>query len=139
MREAVPKAVIQKMIQLYKRGYSRLEIAHATGYAPETVSKYMKKHQYSFSDSRTPVKEMAKTYIFAEDMKRCNYGVEIGDKVIVKERTARDEKGKIITKTCNGRVESITDFFTVIMTERKYRITVLKVDLATKKASITKV
>lgn len=139
MREPVSKAVIQKMIELYKRGYNRLEIAHATGYAPETVSKYMKKHQYSFAEGRSPIREMTGPCIYLEDLKRCKYGVEVGDKIVVKSREARDEKGKVITKTVKGTVEGMQDLFITVMTDKGYRITVAKIDLATKRNSMTKV
>lgn len=139
MKNPVPKTAVKEMVKLYKKGYSRFEIAAATGYAPETVSKYMKKHQYSFSEGREPVREITGQPILVEDMRHRNYGVAVGDKVIAKLKSVKDENQKSVIRGYKGVVEGIYDFFITVMTDKGYRITVSKADLAIKRNSITKV
>lgn len=135
IRGALLTSEINEIIRAYRDGKRISYISRDFGRSTKTIKRVLTRSGVMPTRSEKILRSIhiEKPILFIEDIKKSNFGFELGQKVIVIKVT-KDNK-RTITKKRNAIVEGITNF-DITVDYGKYREAIGKTDLACKRIII---
>lgn len=135
IRSALSSSEMEGIVKAYKDGKRLSYISFDFGRSVKTIRRVLIRSGAMPTRSKKILRSIhiEKPILFIEDIKKSNFGFELGQKVIVIKVT-KDNK-RTITKKRNAIVEGITNF-DITVDYGKYREAIGKTDLVCKRIEI---